>query len=636
MKTLTFNLIGDEEAAAAYKGLACSMYRNGLLHATPDSMTTILIRDGAIPSCDITVHMDCPYHLMVPRTDETGVNNYTVGLIGYSHRKDAIVPHGAYRSPAYGDEGMFQYGNEIRYISDGIALHGACVGIGSFYPAQPDSFYATVTVGGAVTEDVQNVAGRDVDNVGSSTPQGYIPQKRYFVAARVVSLQGNNTYSLVPHKVDRTDATKPIYTGLLGYSYLVSGDPVYQYQDTTLVCSYYEFQHRLGYVSEGKTTSEFNAYYLGDDFCDTVGRDWSSVFPVLWNISNGQTVMLMRKRTNDATKWFGGTFSFSLILIEGPTIIFYDLALTGLLSPYFYQSWWSFVTTDYPNTSTQYGHMVIPGSIMFAPHDYLRMSVLMHEFGMNMKKAAVVVADGTLLTFSVRVRCHRPPTNYAWGSELCCFAVTASGVYQRSKLFTYWAYYEYSGGEDAPVPRIVYTDLRAVYLGNNTVALFYEKQTETGTGTAVWVSDGWFRIESTDNGYTWGTPAAVTFVDVDASFEWSRPLMVSAGATAATTKLIAGYMGKTISGGTKTYEQASVLLSDDGGATWTKSIAAAPTINYQADTSVTFVNGDSGVGSLHNHGSWEDGYEPSPHKHLPNFYGIPTAISRNSSGDPGQ
>lgn len=636
MSGLVFNLLGDEETAQQYTGHASQLHRMGLKYGAPNSMVEITIQGNV---ATIMAHMDCPYHLMVPQTYQGSPEGYyQIGLIGYSHRKDAITPSGLYQSSYVGDEGDYQYGNEIHYMTDGIAVHGACVGQGTNIVLYVETFYATVCVGGAVTEDVLN-ARHGADQTGQATPMGFRPTKRYYAAARVVALQGENTFALTPHKVDRTDPAAPSYTALLGYSYLVSGTPTTQVNGSNVqVTSYFEMQHRFGYVTDGKAGGSYDAYYLGDDFCDTTYKEWSSTWPIVWNLSNGVSVLLHRYRINDAAKWFGGSFGLKLIRVEGPAIMLYNLSAAPLLTGYSYAATWSFMATDYPDTSSAYGVTNYEGasSDLFVPHDHMRMAVLMHDFGIHSKKAAVVTANGTLVTFSRRLRMHRAPTNQSYASQLCCFAITADGISQLSVLDSYWDWAEYLADSSAAgAVRKNYVGLRAVATNTTTIILFYEKELETGVGTAVFNSQGWFRRVSTDGGTTWGTEEALTFAGTSALWEWSRPRVVVDGESVAVTRLIAGYLEKTVAGSTKTYGDASVLLSEDGGLTWTKSIASAVGINYTAPAGAQFINGDSGLGTLHNHGSWEDGYEPSPHKHLPTFFGTPTQICRDSTGDPG-
>lgn len=636
MEPLTFNLLGDEETAQQYTGHASHLYQMGLKYGAPNSMVEIAIHGNV---ATIMAHMDCPYHLMVPQTyQDSPEGYYEVGLIGYSHRKDAIVPSGLYQSSYVGYEGDYQYGMEVHYMTDGIAVHGACIGQGVSVTLYPEVFDATVCVAGAVTEDVMN-ARHGADGTGQGAPMGFRPTKQYFAAARVVALQGENTFSVVPHKADRTDPAAPAYSALIGYSYLASGTPVTQVNGSNVqVTSYFEMQHRFGYVTDGKGGPSYNAYYLGDDFCDTTYKEWSSCWPVIWNLSNGVSVLLHRYRINDSSKWFGGSFGLKLIRVEGPPIMLYDLSVAPLLTGYSYASTWSFMEADYPDTSSSYGINTYENASpdLFVPHDHMRMTVLMFDFGINSKKAAVVTANGTLVTFSRRLRMHRAPTNQALASQLCCFAVTADGISQLSVLDSYWDWAEYAADSTAAgAVRKNYTGLRAIATNSTTAILFYELQLETGVGTSVFSSQGWFRRVSTNGGVTWGSAEALTFTGTSGLWEWSRPRVVVDGESVAVTRLIAGYLEKTVAGATKTYGDASVLLSDDGGLTWMKSVASAPGINYKAPAGAQFLNGDAGLGTLHNHGSWEEGYEPSPHKHLPNFYGTPTQICRDSTNDAG-
>lgn len=632
MKThLQFSLVGDEEKAREYMGVAASLHSQGVSYYAPDSMTEILIHQD---TATITVHMDCPYHLMVPQTYEGDVTGlYEIGLIGYSHRKDSLVPSGMLQSSYVGYEGDFQYGNEMHYMTDGITVSGACVGQGLATSLYPEAFEATVVVGSAVTEDVLN-ARHGENGTGSATPQGFRPTKRYFSAVRTVGMQGQNTFGLVPHKADRT-GDNPAYTALLGYSYLASNQ-IDQYSGETLVTSYHDVQHRIGYVTEGRDGASYGAYYLADDFIAvSIPADWSSCWPVMWNVSNGKTVMLHRYRINNSAKWFGGSFGLKLILVEGPAITLYDLSASPLLTGYSYAATFSMTPEDYPDTTITYGYATndLGYPPTFAPHDYIRMGVMLFDFGLHSKKAAVVTTDGTIVTFSRRLRLHRHPTNQAVGSKLCCFAITEYGITQLSVLATYWDYAEFPA--DAGVARTDYVELRAIAISTTTILLFYDKQVETYAGSWSFVSVGWFRRVSTDGGVNWAAEEQVSFSGVAALWEWSRPRLVVDGEAVGVTRLIAGYISKTVAGATKTYADASVLLSEDGGLTWTLSPMSAPNINYQAPAGAVFVNGDAGLGTLHNHGCWEDGYEPSPHKHLPNFYGTPTAICRDSTNDAG-
>lgn len=637
-------LFGDEDAAAMWVPFAKSMAAHGVSAMSPDSVTDIqIVRNG--PECTIYIHthMEVPYHVMVPKAaPQYGDSAYFIYLLGYAHRKEAITPAGLNLTQVEVLPGESQYGNEVHYISDGMAvLSSGITDQETIYQWQPEDFTTVMSINGAIMEDALYAKTQ------AGNPGGFLTDRHYVSMSRIVGMGGAIHHTITPHGVQRTNPLHPTYAAVCGHIYTDSY--ALRYQDHTGATQtdpaladvlYRSVNHVLTYITEGATSS-FSTYLLGEDFFDiafansplstTESGDWSAITPIVWNVGNLTSIVLYRNRIANPAKVYGGTFGLVAKRISGIPPLPYAATCADLTSAAYHSfPTFSFHATDYPNPPTDYGFVVSNG--VFFSWDQERVAVLLHTLAKDARNQCPVSQTETL-TFGQRIHMNQVPNNLTThDAEIWCFSVTSAGVAQKSFVYAYWSEYCEVADLPANTPRRSCGFFRTVVVAPNTVVFIFRRSISYNYGP--WLLDGYFRKVSTDGGTTWGAEEKLNFSGVSQNWNWSLPKVVRLGTTSENAVLVAGYIEVEYGATSKVFKRGGVLQSEDGGLNWHMTGTAAPDLDYTADLSYVFTNGDSGVGSVHNHGCYEDGYEPSPFKHLPNYYGTARPICRDSAVDP--
>lgn len=623
-------LLGNEEEAARWVGYAEQLHDAGMRGGSPDGLVTIDILDGI---AHIHAEMNCPYHLIAPKGMASG--GYEIYYLGYSHRKDAITPAGVDKTFG-GSAGDALVGYDIKYISDGIAMKGAMLLADNEQQNWAAAEYdALAYIGNAVIEDVS------MSRHGGGTVGGYGASGFALTMSFYFQVVNPLLFTATPHMVDRTLPDAPRYIGYIGYLHRTNTTPIIEYANTTAMTKYTVTNIMVAALEDGKAGADGTTYNLGVDiFAETDTSYTPDILapansiatpPLIWNFTNGKSIILCRKRTT-GSYWFGGTFGYYCLRIEGNAFTAYGASSAALTTTYSYSTSFAWDSTYYPNSTTTYGVFVSGGSGVFNPWDMYRMDWLLFDFQVNYGDT-VATSNSELLTFASRRYCNFYPTNYTNDARLCCFAITTTGITQKAVMLDYYSTnYATGGGGGTPTGDKYWIGrVRAACIGSNTVIVIFER-TRHDAGTLEQLGSEHLRMVSTDNGATWGTPTTVTFSGLDTNYELGNIVVVTPTGDADTAVLLASYLAKDISGSDKTYRKASILKSEDGGATWSVGATAAPDLNYTTSAFGSFPNG--GIGRLFNFGDHDDGFAPSPHRHLPTFYGTARKICRDLSVDP--
>lgn len=637
-------LLGDEDRAALLVPKALSLFSGGASgeHVEDDSIIAIT---GDIITIETTHH--APISLFSPLDTVEDPTKYRLWLLGCSHRKDATLTSALFNVIATDYEGFPRsIGPELIYMTDGVAFIG-CASV-PYDQAQLRAYWQFIGMLGiaGITEDtIQQGTGTVVGPQGVKNATAQIA----FVGANL--LQGDNFYSAAPYGVDRTDVAAPKYRFIVGGSIHTSGSPLtttwYFWDNENSIVdpigqsTYYLVNQVFVYLTAQRGSAPTAYYYtLGQDIViDEIDYDinsgagmttfnlfYSAPFPIVIPLGNQRVVIVYRERTADSSLIWGGSFSIKAKLISGMSMTqsAYDIEAmkTLLLNASF-----DFGPTGNASTGGA-GGWPFP----YYGNDPQTAWWLMESLAVRARAPVPVSQDETLIImFQGRNSPYVDPPESRVQHKQVCYSFTPDGVTQKSTLVSYW------GHMDGGTKDYFYSFGGACHMGGQRVLALFSRLDWNGS---VWVDAGYFRFLSEDDGTTWVGPTAVTFTnDADGDAAGITGEYVSPNVVYIGPKLDAegefvgdivcvGFADKAAVTGATKLKNPKLMTSEDGGLTFFASKSGG------AGRELTWLDGyyyyhtSRGVVSAHLTGDAVDGFDPSPYRHLPTYYGTPSKACR--------
>jgi hypothetical protein len=630
-------LHGDEDRAADAIGAALQMYQSGSVGGQLSDGTVVQI-DRYSDVVNIIAEFLPQYQLLLPFAVE-GVGAYTEYLLGYSHRRDALLPSAVVELYDHSGTGWDLGSMDFQYMSDGMALLAVAHSTYMQTPSPGEGVAArtSLSITGVPEDLLTNAidigtplgvrsANVVVAGVGcvkppiitewfTASPYGLVrssPRKAAVCAAMVRQLSGT---------VYEQEYTADSAQRFMGYSLCV----------TSLV-------HLVATEGAAPVAVIFD---LGLDVIYEYDRatggpplypDGSGVTvptPCVIPLGNHSVLVVTRSQVVNAQKFFGRDFTIKAFNIAGESPSGYVASTTSLISTYF--------GSDISFTDPAY---------TFPAMGYARNSAVFKHYGFFFELARncrnpVPLASGEVLVFT-KITYNMWPGELGYpgySEQYVCLACDSTGIYPRGVVDSYVgdcfnAHNTTYGGLVDVVWDYAY--IGAVSVGGGNVIVFIRV-------TKVWpyvADEGILRFTSSDSGATW---SAATHISNDVAgtspYVMTAPRWVgpSEGITTGLedAKLIAAIYKRTSNGdGTETIQDTRLVRSDDGGSTWVSAPDASGTKSLDVLDAYAAYNPVAGFGSIHHTGNHEEGYAPSPYTNVPAFFGTAGAASRSPANDP--
>ena len=619
---------GDEDRAQAHYADAYALYQSGSPGVQLSDGTIIdIVRAGGVPIAYINSPFLCEYAVLAPRQTEVG---YQLDVYGYYHRKDAMIPQGKQIiSVSYAGNGFpYFIGPEILYITDGIALKlTSCIAQSTYSRRTPVNYILSMSLMSPV-EDLQT------DSNGTATVQGFMAFEGGIPLKVSWALQGDNLYSACPYGVDRTGAF-PVYRAVVGSHYEDAGTLITQYYNSGNSSVQYSMVYPiLAYISAGKgaTPDGGGNTFNSDIMVPNVSNVESAPYPIVIPLGNNRVFILSRKWTANSSLIYGGSFSLAAYVVSGAGYSFSAASTAGITTNYYVGTSWNFGPTS--------------GAAIVTPYDNARNWGLFDAMAESARVCLPLSNDETLIDgYRVGISAAWGKADTTYNAQLVCFSVTSTGIAQKSVVFSFWDQFVSPGNHSiytSNMPRHMPAVLGFCKIGSGNEAgkiyLYYTMQYAPDFNTDLaW--DGVKRFVSSDDGATWSAMEAVTLnltTEADptepAAFMLSPPKWVGSNADGDPI-IVCGYIRADTVGSDVALTKASIV-SSVGGLIFDVGNSGTADLGYILDPNGWLMHTQTGLGSLQHFGNHEDGYAPSPHRHLPNYYGTPTKICRDSSGDP--
>lgn len=625
---ILYQFLGDEDRAMTHQHEATELAHAGIPGAQLSDGTTISIVDeGGHKTAFINSPFLAEYIVLAPRAAQE--EGYVLELYGYNHRRDAMVPNGDFRvSTSFSGNGFdAMIGFEAMYISDGIAglitLHDSSSD--DDVVRDPKTYIISFGFSGT-TEDLQT------DSATTYTVQGFPSTSTGFQATTSYYAQGSYLASLAPYGVDRT-VSSPVYRYVIGTNYEAAQSMIVEtYNSGNSDVQYKIVTVGFLYASIGKDSAfDYGLYQIttGVMRYDDPGGMISSQFPVMVPLGNNRAVAFFKRRTINATYLFGGEFSLGATLIEGTGFSQTTLSTTGLTNGWFYQSVWNHGTSADTNLQLT--------------SDTVKINYLLDSMA-YMAPSAVPLSQDETLVAGHKIYVGYNETNWAsaanpWSAQVMCYAATSLGVSEKGAIVSYFdEFYDgtYPGYGSPTLYR--YTMVGMLGLGGDKVVAFFHRRSAAFGGVPAFAYDGLYRFNSADGGETWSAPVHVYLEwgedGPPSSWIFSPPKHAGYAADGEAIILLGVTFATAVTGGLELTD-TTLFNSSDSGLNFVLSPTGTVDLAYVIPTGGTIFHRERGMTSVQDWGNHEDGYAPSPYRHLPTYYGTPTAACRDSANDAG-
>lgn len=623
--------LGDEDRALTHFAEAEALYMAGRVGGQLSDGTVIDISDGVA-----YVHSPflAEYIILAPRDAGLGDSSYFLDLYGYNHRKDAMIPEG--RMNVIADYSVNGYPNNIGpeaiYISDGVMAYASLSVTTDAKPLRdPESYVIDFGFMGA-TEDLQT-------NETAFTVQGFAGCHIGFEGTASFFSQGPYLFCANAYGVDRTGSA-PVYRALFGVNYQAAQSMIVDtYNSGNSDVQYKLVSVGFLYASVGRDSAFDYALYelaVGVMRYDDPGGMISSQFPVVVPLGNNRAVTLYKKRNANAAYLFGGSFAIGSTKISGTGFSQVALATTGVTGGWFYQTEWN--------------HGTSASTTLTTTSDDVKFNYLMETLTHAASFVVPLSQDETLIV-GKKVYVGYTEGTADWSNatllgsaQLMCYSVTDTGFAEQGTVALYFDDF-YDGTH--PVAGGAVTLYRHDVVGmlglglsgtDRKVVVFAHRYSATYTGSPpTFAYDGLYRFYSDDSGATWGAGTQVTLdwgVDgAPPSWRFAPPKIAGFTAGGEAIVLLGVTFGTPVTGGTELTD-STMFSSSDSGLTFELSPTGTVDLSYVLPTGSSIFQPGRGMTSVQDFGNHEDGYAPSPYRHMPTYYGTPTAACRDSAADP--
>lgn len=638
----TISLLGDEDRASLLVSQALHLYESGATGAYVEDDSVIAISGNNIT---IETSHHAPMSIFSPLDAPGGTDtDYNLWLLGCSHRKDAMLTAARYVvvSSTYAGSFPRNIGPELIYMTDGIAFvgHGAAA--------------ATTSVLRTYTQFVGmlGVCGITEDNIGEGQdsvvgPGGIATAIAEVSCAGSEQQQGDNLYSACCYGVDRTtEPTRPRYRFIVGCSLhtdAVQKTSTWYFNDAGTIkpgqAHYYDINNVFVYLTAQREAAPTAYYYsLGNDIAiseidyDTTAAPgftseaypWNGVFPVVVPLGNQRVFIVYRKKTTDTSKVFDGSFNLYGVVVSTMSMSqsSADVApLKAKLTAAAQANGWSF------------GDKGDSGSGGFSgrpthDHDAITMWWAMENMAVRARGAVPISQDETLvISLEAGWDQHDPPGSAnASPWYQVCYSFSSSGVTKKSTLTA--GYNGHDATRGLPLDYFYEWHGACHGSGQNVYVLF----TRFAYISSAWVDQGPMLFTSDDDGTTWDGGQFVTMTndeDSTGTYYLSANLLYLGRNSADTGDVLCiGYADTAQVTGAREIKNPKLMTSEDSGVTWTASKSGGAGREYTWQNGYYLYHTSRGLCSVHLTGDAVDGFEPSPYRHLPTYYGAAGKMCR--------
>lgn len=643
----TITLLGDEDRASLLVAKALQLYDSGAVGAYVEDDSIITVSGNNV-TIETTHH--APMSIFSPLDTPGGsAGQYDLWLLGSSHRKDAMLTAARYGivPSTYAAQFPADIGPELIYMTDGVVFvgHGAAEETTSAIRTFTQ-FIAMLGIAG-VTED--NMGEGSMTAVGPSRIENALVE---LSCAGSEQQQGDNLYSACCYGVDRTtDPTKPRYRFVVGCSLHVDAvekTASWYWDDSGTIrtgqAHYYDIENAFVYLT-AQEGAEPTAYYysLGYDIAvkdmdgnlsiapgfttewyGGSGFEFNGCFPVVIPLGNQRVFIIYRKKTTNTNKVFGGTFYLYGKVVSTMSMTQTDVsvaALLGKLTADTQTNGWDFCDVGDPSTGGGGGRPVYD-------HDAITMWWIMENMAVRGRSAIPISQDETLMiSLEAGWDQHDPPGSAnpsPWYQV--CYSFTSTGVTKKSTLTAGYNghdptrglaldyFYEFHGSCHGSAQNVYVLFKRFAYI------------------SSAWVDQGPLLFTSDDDGTTWDGGQFVTMTNDDdstgtyylsANLLYIGPKLDIDGAPTGNDILCIGYGDTSAVTGATEIKNPKLMTSEDSGVTWTASKSGGAGRVYTWLNGYYLYHTSRGLCSVHLTGDAVDGFEPSPYRHLPTYYGTP-------------
>lgn len=643
----TISLLGDEDRASLLVSKALRLYDSGAVGTYEEDDSIITVRGDNIT---IEASHHAPMSIFSPLDTLGGtVGQYDLWLLGASHRKDAMLTAAKYFVVASSYAAQFPraIGPELIYMTDGIAFVGHAAAESATSVLRTYTQFVGMFGFCGVTED--NIGEGQGDVVGPGRVANAIAE---LSCAGSEQQQGDNLYSACCYGVDRTtDPDKPRYRFIVGCSLHTDATEktsTWYFNDLGTIkpgqAHYYDINNVFVYLTGQKDAAPTAYYYsLGYDMAiseidyDTTAAPgftseaypWNGVFPVVIPLGNQRVFIVYRKKTTDTTKVFDGTFNLYGKVVSTMSMTQADVGVDALKVK---------LTADAQTNGWNFGTKgdAVNGGFSGRPvydHDAITMWWVMENMAVRARNAVPVSQDETLMiSLEAGWDQHDPPGSAnpsPWYQV--CYSFTSTGVTKKSTLTAGYNghdptrglaldyFYEFHGSCHGSAQNVYVLFKRFAYI------------------SSAWVDQGPLLFKSDDDGATWDSGTFVTMTnDADSTgtywlssqMLYIGPKLDADGAPTGDDILCIGYADTEAVTGATEIKNPKLMTSEDSGLTWTASKSGGAGRVYTWQNGYYLYHTSRGLCSVHLTGDAVDGFEPSPYRHLPTYYGTPTKACR--------
>ena len=564
--------------------------------------------------------------IVLPRNIGGGL--YNVELYGCNHRKDAMIPKGVLRAGLAYVDTFPPLGPEICYISDGIVATTMAYPYFEYPPTISDAAYFVTSVSIAGGDEDYKHHGEGVGTVG-----GFSSVDDAVASVAAYRWFADSFYSVNPYGVSRSSPDTPYYQFALGSQYEYGAEVTEQYASGAREVKYAACYQLLPLIGTGKgATKHWSTTVLCSDIVvhwTTYGYAVSACFPIVIPLGNERVMALTRKRTADGSKWFGGTFSIEAYIASGTNAATVTASTTAGLTSGFMRNVWDFGAENYNASS------------IAVPLESQKHYWLFRSLAMSSRNAVALSQNETVLaahkTYLDQLDPTDPgntiPASSTHSEQWVCLSATPSGITVKGVIKSYWGETTDPGGAPHGY-NYKYGYIGTVGTSTTDVLAYFERRKSTVENGYTFVWDGLVRFASSDGGATWDAGTDITEPVGLTSYMISPPVYL--GRAIDDKAVIAFAVTKTTpgSGSAFSINEGTVWHSEDDGINFTLSTPGAINLGFEVNDTAYIFHRMRGLSSMHYCGNSEDGFAPSPHPYLPDYYGTPTKASRSITDDP--
>lgn len=620
-------LIGDEDLAKQYVAEANRLYEMRISGQQFDSGVRISIVDGPSPVAYIEADYNPQTQVRALRGSAYG--EYYIEHYGYNHRKDAMLPRGTFSvTNSFDNIGLgHPICAEVKYISDGVTMTFVVHDDYADHSMRDTVYLVIDTVLNSLTEDFHSdmtdygtVAGFTTFSMALPTSCGWL-----YLYDRFYSAHG--------YGVLRTGSS-PRYSGIMGFVYDGGGSLVNQTYGTSgdKTATWKVVSPSIFIPWNSKTGgSDYAFINLPADIViyNNPGHMTTTYYPLVFPLGNHDAMVLHRKRNANSSYIYGGTFELVATRVSGSTPSTSAASVVGVTSGYFQETAW-----HWDLTSTN-------GTVLSSMDDVRSWIMMDFSAGSN---CMVPLATGETLWMVYRwgIGAHfGMAPDRAYNAQWVCISVTPGGFAQKGVVQSYWD--DYAGSamsnpnfSDTTSPRFIIYSVGVVALDTANVR-FYATRMRAEGGSNQFNFDGFLVYSSGDGGATWSEPQPVVVngrstgePDVFNGKKASPPKLIANNAGDYVIAMSLTYLNTV--GGVTDQMSATLITSKDGVTFETEPIGTVD-ISVSGAYNFAFHNPDT-LFEVMDYGNHDEGFSPSPYKHLPTYYGTASKASRDNAADP--